>query len=330
MRGSYILKRFALMVATLYILITLVFFMFRLIPADPTALFIGASLDAASQKQLHEQFGLDKSLPKQYLIYMANLFQGEFGISIRTNRPVLGMLSGKIVNTLWMMGTSMSLALGLGIVFGTILAWKRGTGVDTGGIALFLALRSAPEFWLGMIFLVIFGFKLQWFPVGLMLTPGQTYTGFFDKFFSLDFFHHLFLPVFTMTVFYLATPMLVTRNAILDILHEDFIEMAHAKGLSSRRIMFRYALRNALLPVVTIAPLMLGFRHRRAGASGKSFLLAGHGPGADRGRLQHGLPGGASRLPIPGLDRYHRQFPGRHALHVPSTPGSRSAEWSGL
>lgn len=259
MKGSYILKRFTLMVVTLYVLITLVFFLFRLIPADPTALFIGASLDAASQKQLHEQFGLDKSLPEQYLIYMANLVQGEFGISIRTNRPVLGMLSGKIVNTLWMMGTSMSLALGLGIIVGTILAWKRGTAIDNGGIALFLALRSAPEFWLGMIFLVIFGFKLQWFPVGLMLTPGQTYTGFFDKYFSLDFFHHLFLPVFTMTVFYLATPMLVTRNAILDILHEDFIEMAHAKGLSSKRIMFRYALRNALLPVVTIAPLMLGF-----------------------------------------------------------------------
>jgi peptide/nickel transport system permease protein len=259
MRASYILKRFALMILTLWVLITLVFFLFRLIPADPTALFIGPSLDAASQKQLHKQFGLDKSLPEQYVIYMVNMFQGEFGISIRTNRPVLGMLSGKIVNTLWMMGTSMSFALGLGIIIGTILAWKRGTGVDTGGIALFLALRSAPEFWLGMILLVIFGFQLQWFPIGLMLTPGHTYTGFLDKYFSLDFLHHLFLPVFTMTIFYLATPMLVTRNSILDVLHEDFIEMAHAKGLSPKRIMFRYALRNALLPVVTIAPLMLGF-----------------------------------------------------------------------
>ena len=259
MRASYILKRFALMVITLWVLITLVFFLFRLIPADPTALFIGPSLDAESQKQLHAQFGLDKSLPEQYVLYMANLFKGEFGISIRTNRQVLGMLSGKIINTLWMMGSSMSLALGLGIIFGTILAWKRGTGVDTGGIALFLALRSAPEFWLGMIFLVIFGFQLQWFPIGLMLTPGHTYAGFFDKYFSLDFVHHLFLPVFTMTIFYLATPMLVTRNSILDVLHEDFIEMAHAKGLSPKRIMFRYALRNALLPVVTIAPLMLGF-----------------------------------------------------------------------
>jgi len=206
-----------------------------------------------------KQFGLDQPKLTQYLIYMRNLFTGEFGISIRTNQKVIEMLSGKLWNTLFMMGSAMFLALILGVIVGTVLAWKRGSGIDTGGIAVFLALRSAPEFWLGMILLVIFGYSLQWFPIGLMLTPGTHYTGFFDKYFSWDFIHHLVLPVFTMTIFYLATPMLVTRNSILDILHEDFIEMAHAKGLSDGRIMFRYALRNALLPVVTIAPLMLGF-----------------------------------------------------------------------
>lgn len=259
MQGRYLLKRFILMVVTLWILVTIVFFLFRIMPADPTALFIGASLHPESQKMMEDMFGLNKPKLEQYLLYVKNLFKGELGISIRTNQPVVSMLRGKLWNTLFMMGSSMTLALLIGIVIGTILAWKRGTGIDTGGIAVFLTLRSAPEFWLGMIILVIFGYNLQWFPIGLMLTPGQAYTGFFDKYFSLDFFHHLVLPVFTMTIFYLATPMLVTRNSILDILHEDFIEMAHAKGLSNGRIMFRYALRNALLPVVTIAPLMLGF-----------------------------------------------------------------------
>lgn len=259
MKGRYLLKRLLLMIVTLWVLITLVFFLFRIVPADPTALFIGASLHPASQKQMMEMFGLDKPRIEQYYIFMKNLVKGEFGISIRTNQHVLVMFRGKIWNTLFMMGISMSLALVLGVVIGTILAWKRGTAIDSGGIAIFLALRSAPDFWLGMILLVIFGFGLKWFPIGLMLTPGQVYTGFFDKYFSWDFAYHLVLPVFTMTIFYLATPMLVTRNSILDILHEDFIEMAHAKGLSSQRIMFRYALRNALLPVVTIAPLMLGF-----------------------------------------------------------------------
>ena len=259
MRGRYLLKRFLLMIVTLWVLITVVFFIFRILPADPTALFIGASLHPDSQNMMKEMFGLDKPKLEQYFVYMKNLFKGEFGISIRTNQQVLEMLRGKLLNTLWMMGTSMALALVLGIIIGTILAWKRGTGIDTGGIAIFLALRSAPEFWLGMIILVIFGYMLQWFPIGLMLSPGRVYTGFFDKYFNWDFFHHLVLPVFTMTIFYLGTPMLVTRNSILDILHEDFIEMAHAKGLSNERIMFRYALRNALLPVVTIAPLMLGF-----------------------------------------------------------------------
>jgi peptide/nickel transport system permease protein len=259
MKGKYILKRFVLMVVTLWVLITSIFFLFRIVPADPTALFIGASLHPESQKQMKEQFGLDKPRLEQYFIYIKNLLIGEFGISIRTNQKVTDMLRGKIWNTLFMMGISMSLAMILGVTVGTILAWKRGTGIDSGGIALFLAMRSAPEFWTGMILLVIFGFGLRWFPIGLMLTPGQAFSGFFDKYFSLDFLHHLVLPVFTMSMFYLATPMLVTRNSILDILHEDFIEMAHAKGLSSQRVMFRYALRNALLPVVTIAPLMLGF-----------------------------------------------------------------------
>jgi len=259
MQGRYLLKRFLLMVVTLWVLITIVFFLFRIMPADPTALFIGASLHPDSQKMMIKMFGLDKPKLEQYFIYMKNLFRGQFGISIRTNQRVIDMMVDKIWNTLFMMGTAMVMALILGVIIGTILAWKRGTSIDTIGIAVFLALRSAPEFWLGMIVLVIFGYNLQWFPIGLMLTPGRPYTGFFDKYFSLDFVHHLFLPVFSMTIFYLATPMLVTRNSILDILHEDFIEMAHAKGLSNSRIMFRYALRNALLPVITIAPLMLGF-----------------------------------------------------------------------
>jgi len=259
MKGRYLLKRFFLTLITLWVLITLVFFLFRIMPADPTAMFIGASLHPDSQKQMMRMFGLDKPKLEQYYIYMKNLGRGEFGISIRTNRPVIEMLRGKILNTLFMMGISMVLALVLGVIIGTILAWKRGTSIDSGGIAIFLALRSTPEFWLGMILLVIFGYGLRWFPIGLMLNPGQTYTGFFDKYFCWDFVYHLVLPVFTMSIFYLATSMLITRNSILDILHEDFIEMAHAKGLSSQRIMFRYALRNALLPVVTIAPLMFSF-----------------------------------------------------------------------
>ncbi len=259
MKGRYLLKRFFLTVITLWVLITLIFFLFRIMPADPTAMFIGASLHPDSQKLMMEMFGLDKPKLEQYYIYMKNLAKGELGISIRTNQRVVGMLRGKLWNTLFMMGISMALALLLGVIIGTILAWKRGTLIDSGGIAIFLALRSAPEFWLGMILLVIFSYGLRWFPIGLMLTPGKLYTGFFDKYFCWDFVYHLILPVFTMSIFYLATPMLITRNSILDILHEDFIEMAHAKGLSNQRIMFRYALRNALLPVVTIAPLMISF-----------------------------------------------------------------------
>ncbi len=255
----FIIRRLILMVVTIWVVVSIIFFLFRLMPSEPTALIIGPALRPEAQNALREAWGLDRPLHVQYLVFWKNLLKGEFGISFRSQQPVMDMLGGKIWNTLSLMGVSMGLALVLGTVIGTVLAWKRGTAIDSGGIAIFLALRSAPDFWLGMILLVIFGFGLRWFPIGLMLTPGQVYTGFFDKYFSWDFAYHLVLPVFSMAMFYLATPMLVTRNSILDILHEDFIEMAHAKGLSSQRIMFRYALRNALLPVVTIAPLMLGF-----------------------------------------------------------------------
>jgi len=247
------------MIITLWVLITVVFFLFRIVPADPTAMFVGAALDPVSQKMLKEMHGLDKPKLVQYVVYLNNLLKGEFGVSIRTNHEVIGMLRDKIWNTLFLMGISMCLAFFLGVGIGTFLAWKRGTAIDAAGVTLFLAFRSAPEFWTGMILLVIFGYGLKWFPIGLMLTPGAIYSGFWDKYFNWDFVHHLILPVFTMTLFYLATPMLVTRNSILDILKEDFIELAQAKGLSDTRIMFRYALRNALLPVITIAPLMVGF-----------------------------------------------------------------------
>ena len=128
------------MIVTLWVLITIIFFLFRIMPVDPTALFIGASLHPDSQKMMMEQFGLDQPKLKQYFIYMKNLFKGEFGISIRTNQQVLKMLHGKLWNTLFMMGAAMGLAMILGVVIGTILAWKRGTGIDTGGIAIFSCL----------------------------------------------------------------------------------------------------------------------------------------------------------------------------------------------
>ena len=255
------------MVVTVWVVISIIFFLFRLMPSEPTALIIGPALQPEAQNALKIAWGLDKPLHTQYLLFWKNLFQGEFGISFRSQQPVITMLRGKIWNTVILMGVSMGLSLVLGTAIGTVLAWKRGTIVDISGILVSLGFRSAPEFWTGMILLGIFSYNLHWLPIGKMHTVGFIYNNFFEKYFNWDFIYHLFLPVFTMTIFYMATPMLVARNAILDVLHDDFIEMCHAKGLTDTRIMFRHAMRNALLPVVTITTLMVGF------AIGGSVLL---------------------------------------------------------
>jgi peptide/nickel transport system permease protein len=265
--SRYILRRLVLMVVTVWVVISIIFFLFRLMPSEPTALIIGPALRPEAQNALKKAWGLDQPVYIQYVVFWKNLLKGEFGISFRSQQPVMDMLGGKIWNTISLMGVSMGLALVLGTAIGTVLAWKRGTIVDTLGILISLGFRSAPIFWTGMIFLGIFSYKLRWLPIGKMHTVGYAYTNFFEKFFSWDFAYHLFLPVFTMTIFYMATPMLVARNGILDVLHDDFIEMCKAKGLSDTRIMFRHAMRNAMLPVVTITTLMVGF------AIGGSVLL---------------------------------------------------------
>ena len=256
---TYIIRRLFYMVITLFLLTTILFFMFRLLPGDPITMYLDAAITVEAQEAIKHQFGLDKPLHQQYIIYLANVVKGEFGRSFYYRAPVSELIGERLLCTVLLMGTSLTLAFIFGIIFGTVMAWKRGSRLELGGLITALTLRSAPEFWTGIMALIIFSYKLKWFPVGGMYTPGHEFTSVFTKFFNLDFLHHLILPSLVAAAYSLATPMLIMRNSMLEVMGEDFIEMARAKGLKERTVMFRHAMRNAMLPVVTVLTLMIGF-----------------------------------------------------------------------
>jgi len=247
------------MALTLLVLTSILFFMFRFLPGDPLTMYIDAALPLEAQKAVMNQFGLDKPLHEQYLKFLINTSKGEFGRSFYYRAPVSELLAEKLLSTLILMGTSITLAFFLGVTLGTLMAWKRGSRFEIGGLGIVLTLRSAPEFWTGLMALVLFSYKLDLFPIGGMHTPGQEFTSLFSKYISLDFLHHLVLPSIVLGAYYLATPLLIMRNSMLEVMGEDFIEMATAKGLRERTVIFRHAMRNALLPVVTVLALMIGF-----------------------------------------------------------------------
>jgi peptide/nickel transport system permease protein len=257
-RGSYVLRRGWSALGTLLIIVTLLFFLFRLGLPDPTTALVTQGFSPEDRAVVRERFGLDRPLHEQYFIYLKNIVQGEFGTSFYYNAPVSDIIWEKFGNTMVLMLTAIVLAYSLGIPLGAWLSWRRGSASDTGGIILGLMFRSAPMFWTGMIAVLVFGVTLGWLPTSGMRTLPYEAAGFFDKIMTPDFLRHMILPTLVIALFYLGTPLLIMRNTMLEVYGEDFIEMSRAKGLRERNILFNHAARNALLPVITQLAVTIG------------------------------------------------------------------------
>jgi peptide/nickel transport system permease protein len=243
----------------LLIVATILFFMFRLMPGDPTVAYISPTFTKEQQDALRHSFGLDQPLSTQYVMYMANLLRGNLGDSFFYKKSVANVIGDLLPNTLMLTLTSLLLAYAIGVVGGVFLAWRRGTKTETGGILYTLVSRSAPEFWVGMILLTVFAFKLNWFPASGASSPGVIYPNFLAQVTSVDFWRHLFLPAMTMAFYLQGLPMLLMRSNMLDVLEEDFVTMARMKGISEWHVVLRHAARNAMLPVVTALALGIGY-----------------------------------------------------------------------
>jgi peptide/nickel transport system permease protein len=256
---EFIIRRTIYTIFTIFAVATILFFIFRIMPGDPTAQVISPALDEASQARLKEAFGLDKPISIQYVLYLKGLVTLEWGRSFTTSKPVFEILKYRFWNTIFLMGAAMSFTLILGTGLGMIMAWKRGGPMDVSATVSALVLQSAPPFVTGILFLMILSYKLDIFPTGGMNTPGERLPAGIAMLFNKDFLLHLILPAITTAFYYLATPMLIMRDSMLEVTGSDYIELAQAKGLSPGTVMIKHAARNALLPVFTVASVLIGF-----------------------------------------------------------------------
>ncbi len=256
--ARYALGRLGHLALVMWVVITLTFVLFRLMPGDPTLNFLSPSFSEETRAALLKSFGLDRSIWEQYVIYLGHLVQGDLGMSFLQGKPVAELLGAALPNTLMLTIVSICAAYAFGIVAGAFLAFRRGGAVEAVAIPAALATRAAPEFWLGMLLLAGFSFSLGWFPTEGAFSPGADPGGAWARLVSADYWWHLALPALTLMLYLLGLPMLLMRATMLEVLNDEFIVMARMKGLSRWSIVMRHAARNALLPVVTAFALGLG------------------------------------------------------------------------
>lgn len=252
--------RFLQVVVTFFIILTLLFVLFRMAPGDPVAMLTDPMMSDEEVELLTRQFGLDLPLYKQYLKYLWNFIQGEFGVSFYYHQPVVDILKDRLPKTALLFTTVVILYAFAGISWGKILAWKRGSAVDILGTLAGLVTHTFFLPWLALILIWIFAYRLGWFPLNAMITPEvwlDPDSSWIRK--GLDVLHHMALPMGVLFITHVGGYMLVMRSTMLETLREDYILTAKAKGLSERIIRNRHAAPNAALPVVTSLGLSLAF-----------------------------------------------------------------------
>ncbi len=257
--GDYILRRLIYTLITIFAVASILFIVFRMLPGEATLQVISPAMDEAVQERMRAAFGLDQPLWQQYFIYLKNLVTLEWGRSFVSAQEVTDILAYRFWNTILLMAAGMCMTLVLGIGFGIIMAWKRNSALDVGGTVISLIFQAAPPFITGLLLLIVLSYRLGIFPTGGMYPPGMRPEGLLELLAMPEFWHRIVLPTITVGAYYIATPMLIMRDSMLEVLGSDFIELAKAKGLKPSRVMLRHAARNALLGVVTIASIMVGF-----------------------------------------------------------------------
>ena len=252
----YLLRKVLHAAATLAFVLAFNFILFRAI-GDPVKLLTRSSLhlDPREQELLREEFGIDDPLPQQFVNYLGDSLRGEFGYSFISGRPVIDSVAEKIWPTVLLVGTSTVLSTLFGIMIGIKGAWRRGSTFDTTSLLGSLTLYSMPEGWLGMILLITFAGALGWFPAG-GIESADRLTGFAH---ILDLARHLVLPALTLTLGYIGEFAIIMRSSLLEVMGEDFVQTARAKGVRDKDVRRRHAVPNALLPTFTLAFYSVGF-----------------------------------------------------------------------
>ena len=250
---SYIARRLAQGAIVIFAVATLVFVLLRAAPGDPlTVLGDQPQLSPDAVERLRRTFGLDQPVTVQYVRYLANLAHGEFGISLTQHRPVLAAIGGALPNTLLLAAAALLVDFAVGIGIGVLQGARGRSRTDTMLSLVTVTLYSTPVFWLGLMLLVLFAQTLGWLPAGGTIDPiGHWSLPFAGR--VLDRLHHLILPALTLGLAAAGYTARHQRSAMLEAIGQDFVRTARAKGLRERSVVLRHALRNALLPTITLA-----------------------------------------------------------------------------
>ncbi|WP_159586254.1 ABC transporter permease [Chelativorans xinjiangense] len=249
---AYFLKRLAMIVPVLFGLTVIVFLIMAMIPGDPATAILGAYATPENVERINRQLGLDRSLPEQYFIWLGNLLQGDFGRSYSLNRPVIDEVLERFNATLILAGASLVLCTVFGLVAGIVSAVRQFGWTDR--IVTFFVLIgiSMPSFWLGLLLILVFAVNLRWLP------PSGMYA-IYGGGGPLDLLSHLALPAITLAVVATGVIARLTRAAMLEVLRQDYIRTARAKGLSERRVIYRHAFKAALVSVIPVIGIQAGF-----------------------------------------------------------------------
>jgi peptide/nickel transport system permease protein len=258
----YILGKVAQAVLTLAFVMVFNFFLFRVIPSDPLEQLLGpAAFDPPNIEQLTQDLGLDEPLPQQFLIYARNTLALDFGDSFSfQGQDVKQVISERIWPTLLLVATSTIASAAIGLLIGIYAGWRHGSRFDKGSQLLTLFVYAMPEFWFGMLVLMAFAGGVgpfpAIFPTGGYETPGADLSGWAHV---TDILNHLFLPWMVLTIAYLGQYALIMRNSVIDVMNDDFVQTARAKGVREKQVLRHHVVPNALLPTMTLILLSLGF-----------------------------------------------------------------------
>lgn len=254
---AFLLRRLLQGVAIVFTVATITFVLIHAAPGEPFAGQLDDTrLSASMRETLRRQYGLDQPLATQYVRYVARLARGDLDTSLAQQRPVRTILAEALPRTLLLMGAALVLGFALGIVVGATQAARHGSALDRVVSRLTVALSAIPDFWLALAFVLLFALRLRWFPVSGM--QDETMHEFLTPLGRVrDIAWHLALPATTMALVFAAVVARHQRQALLDVLPDDYVRSARAKGVGERTIIMRHALRNALRPTITLFGLAL-------------------------------------------------------------------------
>ncbi|MDE1196891.1 peptide ABC transporter [Pseudomonas sp. Bc-h] len=264
----FILRRLLSALPTLILVSLFVFTLQKLLPGDPVQAMAGEERDPAVMEYLREKYRLNDPVPLQYVHWVGNVLQGDFGTSLRTEQPVTTLLASKLPVTLELAVLALIIALLIGIPTGVISAVRKGTATDYAANVFALSGISIPHFWLGILLIMIFAVKLQWLPASGFVPLGE------DVGQNLK---TLILPAFVLGAGLSGVLMRHTRSAMLEVLRADYVRTARAKGLFPRTVILKHALRNALMPIVTLTTLLFGELLGGAVLTEQVFSIPGFG-----------------------------------------------------